>query len=218
MIYSNKRKLHLSGWLQRNGINEYNSPLKLQKFLFLYEAFAKAEGDSVDFSHLRGYERGPVFSNVWGDYTKDRMEFNYAADQEFEHPQESIDADRAKRSHFIVKTLSERELSELTHKMNIWKCKEGRIKSGEYQVNLDEEDFSESDRNMMVLLASMYPSSMINNSFVIECNNKYFVLKNEDVPQLTEQHCNTLAALSDNVELHNPVYVEIDDGGCLLID
>lgn len=218
MIYSNNRKLHLSGWLQENGINEYNSPLKLQKFLFLYEAFAKAEGDEVDFSHLRGYERGPVFSNVWGDYTKDRAEFNDAAKKEFENPQESINIDRAKRSHFIVMTLSERELSELTHKMNIWKCKESRIKRGEYQVNLEEKDFTESDTDMMVLLASMYPNSMIDNSIVIECNNKYFVLNKEDMPLLTEQHCNTLAALSENEKLHNPVYVDIDDGGCLLID
>ncbi len=218
MIYSNNRKLHLSGWLQKNGIIEYNSPLKLQKFLFLYEAFAKAEGDEVDFSHLRGYERGPVFSNVWGDYTKDRLEFNYEANRELEYPHESINIDRAKRSHFIVTTLSERELSELTHQMNIWKCKESRIRGGEYQVNLEEKDFTESDSNMMRLLISMYPSSMIDNSFVMEYNNKYFVLSKDNMPRLTEQHCNTLAALSENEELHNPVYVEIDDGGCLLID
>ncbi len=218
MIYSNNRKLQLSGWLQKNGITEYNSPLKLQKFLFLYEAFAKSEGENVDFSHLRGYERGPVFSNVWGDYTKDRIEFNIAAKREFERPQERINTDRAKRSHFIVMTLSERELSELTHKMNIWKCKEKRIKSGEYQVNLEENDFNESDRKMMALLSDMFPISMIDNSFVFECNSKYFVLNKDDMTRLTEQHYNTLATLSDNAELHNPVYVEIDDGGCLLID
>lgn len=41
MIYSNERKLLLSGWLQENNKESYNTPLKLQKSLLLYEAFAK---------------------------------------------------------------------------------------------------------------------------------------------------------------------------------
>lgn len=53
MLYSNKRKLSLSGWLQANYMPAYRSPLRLQKFLFMYEAFSKAEGDESDFSRLK---------------------------------------------------------------------------------------------------------------------------------------------------------------------
>ncbi len=48
------------------------------KFLLFYEAFAKTFGEQPDFSHLRGYKKGPVFSNVWGDYTKERASFDVA--------------------------------------------------------------------------------------------------------------------------------------------
>ena len=41
-----------------------------------YENFAKTFGEQPDFSHLRGYKKGPVFSNVWGDYTKERASFD----------------------------------------------------------------------------------------------------------------------------------------------
>ncbi len=68
MIYSNDRKRCLSGWLHQNSTIAYNTALKLQKFLLFYECFSKVSGEKADFGHLRGYKRGPVFSQVWGDY------------------------------------------------------------------------------------------------------------------------------------------------------
>ena len=38
MIYSNERKLCLSGWLKENSEKSYSKSLKPQKFLLLYEA------------------------------------------------------------------------------------------------------------------------------------------------------------------------------------
>ena len=81
MINSNTRKLTLSGWLRKNNPREYDSPLKLQKFLLFYELLSKTAGEQADFDHLRGYKRGPVFSNVWGDYTKERISFNEAVEK-----------------------------------------------------------------------------------------------------------------------------------------
>lgn len=57
MICSNERKLCLSGWLKENNSTSYETPLKLQKFLLFYEAFAKVSGENPDFSHLRGYKK-----------------------------------------------------------------------------------------------------------------------------------------------------------------
>lgn len=218
MIYSNSRKLLLSGWLKENGSTEYNSPLKLQKFLLFYEAFTKINGDTADFSHLRGYKRGPVFSNVWGDYTHERLAFDDAVQKEYSSAHEQIDEERAKKSQFIVSILSENELSELTHKLNIWNAKETRIMQGERQVDLCESDFSDNDARIMRLLEEMYPISLIDNSHIVEIDNHYFVFNKQDAGRLTEQHFDILSALSDNEQLSNPVYVELDEEGRLVVD
>lgn len=218
MVYSNERKLCLSGWLKHNNEKEYNTPLKLQKFLLFYEAFSKVSGETPDFSHLRGYKRGPVFSNVWGDYTKERDAFNHAADESYAEKRFAINEIRARKSAFVVSTMSENELSELTHSMNIWKSKEARIMSGEYQVNLEERDFNEEDRRIISLLDQMYPIELIDSSEVFNLDNHYFVFKKSHVPRLTEAHFDTLCTLSENEQLFNPVYVDIDEGGRLIID
>lgn len=218
MIYSNERKLCLSGWLRKNSKVEYDTPLKLQKFLLLYEAFSKASGETPDFSHLRGYKRGPVFSNVWGDYTKEREAFNCAADESYASRHFDINEVRARKCAFIVRILTENELSTLTHSMNLWKSKESRIMSGEYQVNLEEKDFNEQDKQIIRLLDQMYPIELIDDSEVIHIDNCSFVFKKNDIPRLTEEHFDILGALSENEQLTNPVYVEIEEGGRLVID
>lgn len=218
MICSNERKLCLSGWLRQNSKNEYDTPLKLQKFLLLYECFSKASGEKPDFRHLRGYKRGPVFSQVWGDYTKERAAFDKAADVSYHAGLVPIDETRAKKCAFIVGVLSESELSELTHSMNLWKSKEARILHGEYQVDLDEGDFNDDDVKIILLLDKMYPIELIDNSSVIGIDNQYFVFSKNDIPRLTEQHFDTLSVLAENRNLLNPVYVDIDEGGRLVID
>lgn len=218
MIFSNNRKLCLSGWLRQNSKKEYDTALKLQKFLLFYECFSKASGEVPDFGHLRGYKRGPVFSQVWGDYTKERAAFDRAADESYRSGNVPIDEARARKCAFIVGVLSESELSELTHAMNLWKSKEARILSGEYQVDLNESDFNDNDLKIISSLGRMYPDALIEDSSVVEIDNQYFVFHKNDIPRLTEQHFDTLSILAEKRELLNPVYVEIDEGGRLAID
>lgn len=218
MIYSNERKLCLSGWLKENSEASYNTPLKLQKFLLLYEAFAKTSGEQPDFSHLRGYKKGPVFSNVWGDYTKERAAFNAAAVEAYEAKRDDINIERAKKCAFVVNTMTETELSQLTHKMNLWKSKEPRIMRGEYNVDLYEKDFNEDDKTMIRLLDEMYPINMIDNFVIINLDKNYFVFSSEDSQKLTEEHFDVLMTLAEQENLHNPVYVDIDVEGRLLVD
>lgn len=218
MIHSNKRKLCLSGWLRQNCQTEYDTPLKLQKFLLLYESFSKVSGEKPDFSHLRGYKRGPVFSNVWGDYTKEREAFNHAAEESYTSGRYDINEVRARKCAFVVRILTENELSALTHNMNLWKSKESRIMSGEYQVDLEEKDFNEQDEQLIRLLDQMYPIELINDSEVIHIDNFSFVFNKNDISKLTEEHFDALCALSENEQLMNPVYVDIEEGGRLVID
>jgi hypothetical protein len=107
---------------------------------------------------------------------------------------------------------------ELTHSMNLWKTKEKRILGGEYQVDLEESDFNEDDVKIISALDKMYPIELIENSSVVEIDSHYFVFHKSDMPKLTEQNFDTLSNLAESGQLVNPVYVEIDEGGTLIID
>lgn len=218
MLYSNQRKLALSGWLQKHNNAAYSSPLRLQKFLFFYEVFAKVEDDEPDFNRMRGYKRGPVFSNVWGDYTKDRYQFNVQSLASYCSNPQLIDVRRAMRASFIVSSLTEKELSQLTHRFNIWNSKAPRIMAGEQQVDLYEADFSNEDNSLVRMLEAMYPDSLVNNSIVLSIGEKNFVLSVNDQIKFTEQHMDTIAMLAERADLHNPVFIEIDENGGLLVD
>lgn len=218
MVYSNKRKLLLSGWLMENGQEEYSSALKLQKFLFFYEAFTKIAGETPDWYSLKGYQNGPVFSTVFGDYTHERSAFDAAAHEEYEASHEHIDETRAIKSSFITKIMSEAELSALTHKLNIWMAKKDRITAGERQVELCASDLDRNDENILRALEQMYTLDFINNSHIIKMDTCYFLFSKDDLPKITENHYDTLGALAESQDLINPVYVEIDDEGRLLID
>jgi len=219
MINSNVRKLTLSGWLKKNSIIAFHSSLRFQKFLFFYEAFSKVDGDSdADFSGLKGYKNGPVFSTVWGDYTKESYAFEREADECFEENSEKVNNDRALQCAFIVMTLSESELSALTHIMNIWKSQEELINKGILQVPLYETDFNQNDVDLIKSLQSMYPVSLINSSKIIPMDNIYFVVNEDSFQKLNGEHFDILSALVKNEELHNPVFIDIDESGCLVID
>lgn len=217
MLHSTKRKLALSGWLKQHNWNEYDTPLKLQKFLLFYELFSKIDQEETDFYRLRGYERGPVFSTVWGDYTKERADFDKRAEEEYNNSS-FINDNRAKLSAFIVRVLPDKELSELTHQLNLWEKKKERIEAKEHNVTLNEEDFNEHDKNMMLSLSTMFPPELIENSVVHCIGDKCFVFDTEDARTLTEQDFDVLAELSAYPDLHNPVYVEKDDSGRLIVD
>ncbi|MCI9257862.1 hypothetical protein [Acutalibacter sp.] len=218
MLWSNERKLALSGWLNENHRSSYSSSLKLQKFLFFYECFSKVDGEEHDFSNLKGYKNGPVFSRVYGDYTKDRSEFNHEVVRAYHEQQHAVSEVRAAQCAFLVGTLSESELSSLTHEFNIWSAKKERILSGEYQVSLDESDFGTEDAGIVRQLQSAFPYDMIKNSSIIAVDGKYFVLSNDDAEKLTPTHEDTISALALNAELHNPIYLELDEDGRLLVD
>jgi len=218
MIYSNERKLSLSAWLKNNNPQEYASPLKLQKFLFLYEAFTKTAGEQADFERLRGYRNGPVFSTVWGDYTKERDAFELKAEESLKTNKEKINIDRAKQCGFIAAVQTERELSELTHGMNIWQARKDLIERGVSQVPLYEKDFNQSDYDFIKTLGSMFPINMIEASSIIRIDEVYFVIDKQKLQELTEEHYDALSIIAHEKELHNPVYLELEEDGRLLID
>ena len=219
MVNSNSRKLTLSGWLKEHNSESYNTPLKLQKFLFFYESFTKVAKEQPDFRRLRGYKNGPVFSDVWGDYTKERISFDKAVKEAYQKNSENINEKRAEKCSFIVRTLTEKELSDLTHEMNLWSSKEKLInEEGAYQVDLNESDFTSEDIRFINTLDSMYPTEIVENSTVITLGEKNFVFSNSDYEQLPKNYHDILSELSKNQDIYNPVFVELDEEGRFIID
>lgn len=218
MLYSNLRKRAVSGWLKNKYRRGFSSALKLQKFLFFYETLSKIDGDEADFSYLRGYENGPVFSNVYGDYIYRKEEFIEGVDQAYNEHSDIVNEERAVISSFLINILNEEELSDLTHELNIWMSKKDEIYSNAKQVSLDEEDLTNEDIDFMEMLRESYPIEFIESVEVIEIGNKNFIIKKDDIERLTEEQQNVLITLSSNEDLDNPVYVELSDDGVLLVD
>ncbi|WP_073998179.1 hypothetical protein [Anaerococcus urinomassiliensis] len=218
MLYSSNRKLNLSAWLLNNNKSAFDSPLKLQKFVLFYELFSRIDGEHAEFDHLRGWKRGPVFSNLWGDYTKDNSEFLIKCKEINDADNSDIDMERVQLADFIVSILNENELSNLTHELNLWSAKKDRILSGEQQVNLDIEDFSDDDVKLLNTLREMYPIDLINNIKILPISNYNILISDDDYNNLTEEHMDVLSEVVENGGLHNPVYVEIDENGAMDID
>lgn len=217
-LYSSDRKRTLSGWLKTNDSNTFTSNLKLQKFLFFYEAFSEVEGDKSEFDSLKGYQNGPVFSNVYGDVVHNRDVFSENVDKMYSENKSIISNDRANLSNFLVKIMNEEEISDLTHQFNIWKSKEERINNGEKQVPLSKEDFNSEDISMVNALKQMYPKEYVDSVSVLDLEKKSFVLNKDDLQKCTDDHLDAFLKLAENETLDNPVYVSFDENGVMILD
>lgn len=218
MIWSNKRKLSLSGWLKKNDYSSFDTPLKLQKFLFFYESYAKVDSDDYDFTKLKGYKNGPVFSQVWGDYTKERQDFEKKSRAAYEEGSSIINEPRAKIIDFFIRVSSPVELSEVTHHMDIWSKKKDRIDQNEKEVELDSHDFSEHDADVIETIKQAFPITYVESHQILSVGDKGFIISNTDAVKLTPEQLDILQTLSQDPELDNPVYVHLDENGGIIVD
>nr|WP_319218556.1 hypothetical protein [uncultured Trichococcus sp.] len=218
-LNTNSRRLAIVAWLKDNAPEEFYKSLKVQKFLFFYESFSKIIDSEYSFEYLKGYKNGPVFSEVYGDYTYRNDELvSTIESMDGDSIISKINLDIAKKARFLVQILSEEELSELTHSYNVWSSKEEKINNGVKQVDLFEQDFDENDDFLTESLLTMYSEEFIDENTILNIENTKFVLSNQDYSVLTEIQKSILQNLADNENLENPVYVTIDEEGVLLID
>lgn len=217
-VNSNERKLKLSSWLKYNQRREFSSNLKLQKFLFFYEVFSKIDEEKdYDFSYLRAYPNGPVFSNVYGDYNYQTTAFWKRLDQLGAPSIEGVNYERAKLAGFLVKILNEEELSDVTHEFDAWKKYKGAIKRGEKNITILEDDFTQNDFFLLETLREMYPIELIENSEVISILDKNFIISKDILPRLTKEQKDLFLTLADE-NLHNPVFIDLTEEGVMLVD
>lgn len=225
MINSTQRKLALSGWLHKEASADYDSTFKHQKFLFFYEALSKVANDEYEFSGLKGYKLGPVFSAVWGDRNNEAEAFLMKAQEVYGKNPKLIDIKRAAVGLFIVQAFTMAELIRITHTMNIWNSKKAEIEKAhlvndnkECDIQLLETDFSEQDASIVSNMATAFPYEFVDSVKVINVMEKNFVLPNQDAEKLTPEQYDILFQLCSESELENPVYAYIDEDGAIVVD
>lgn len=80
---------------------------------------------------------------------------------------------------------------------------------------MSKEDITDDDIAILELLKS---SELDYGYEILRIGQKNFVFSKEDFEKLNEEHLELLDSLSTNEELLNPVYVEVESNGRLVID
>lgn len=80
---------------------------------------------------------------------------------------------------------------------------------------MSQEDITDDDIAILELLKSSEPDYGYE---ILRIGQKNFVFSKEDFEKLNEEHLELLDSLSTNEELLNPVYVEVEPNGRLVID
>ena len=180
-------------------------------------------GDEYEFSGLKGFRLGPVFSAVWGDRNHEADAFISGASEAYQKHPEYIDLDRAAIGLFIVQAFTAEELTRITHAMNIWNKKKSEIEKAlaenpvePQDIPLLESDFNEQDALMIKNMAVAFPSEFVNNVQVIAVGDTNFVFQKQE--RLTPEQYDVLFQLDLEGELENPVYALIDEDGAIIID
>ncbi|EHO77615.1 hypothetical protein LDK09_09400 [Fusobacterium animalis] len=209
----NDRKLALLKWLNIKNSNYSN--LQTQKFLFFYEMFQFINNKDYDITNLKAYKNGPVFSDVYGfqRYEKDFLESTVNANNDTSY---NVDKENVEKALFLTSTMTDTELSDLTHQLDMWKSKKKLIDDGKKQIPIELSDISSEDKEK---LKKIYKTALLIDNFkIIKIANKIFLIKKEELNDLTDEHYEVLDLLSQENDLINPVYLSIDGEGVLLVD
>ena len=111
--------------------------------------------------------------------------------------------------------MTDSELSKLTHEFNMWKVHQKQIAQNIKQIPMNEEDITEEDKEILSFIKISEPDY---DYQILKLGEKRFVFSKDDFNQLSDGHLELLDSLSNSEELINPVYVELDSDGRLLID
>jgi hypothetical protein len=82
---------------------------------------------------------------------------------------------------------------------------------------LEQEEIS-NEPTLFAKCQELYTEEFIDSVIVIAINEYRFLIKKEDHKQLPQQLLSTLMEIAEKEEMSNPVYVEVDEDGVLLLD
>ncbi|MCV3754208.1 hypothetical protein [Ureaplasma zalophigenitalium] len=214
MINTKKLFFLLLKWLVQQKIWWKINHLKIHKFVFFYMLFAWLLNIDYDFSYSQPYTNGPVFTQIYGDYT-------YRYDLLNEHLKQDIKIKNvnehcAQKSLFLIMTHTCAELSKITHNFPFWnKWQQTSSKDG--KPNSFLIDFLDNTDKQMI--GFLYTCCQEYRRVKIICiHENYFVTSNNFVGNFKTDEIEILQKLSHKKILVNPVYIERSDSGVLIID
>ncbi|MEB7778919.1 hypothetical protein NGB30_00015 [Mammaliicoccus fleurettii] len=214
VIWSKDNKLEKIKWLEdENSINDMSS-LQIQKFLFFSEMFNRETNQNYDLYKLKAYKKGPVFSDVYGDYTyrKDKL-LEEVSKKDISFSEQEIE--NMRRAKILTLIHNNQDLSNLTHKFDLWKSKEERLHSGEREIKIQENDITLHDSKLFNQLYNYVDT--LKEYKIVKVNDKVFLFKENEKDLLEDHMLETLEKISEDSSLINPVYVDIEDG-VLVVD
>ncbi|WP_406615553.1 hypothetical protein ACJA25_00175 [Mycoplasmopsis hyopharyngis] len=190
---------------------------KLHKCLFLYEMFQLIDKKDFNLGYLKAYKNGPVFSDVFGDFTYNNENDNFKKhliNKNFKDNEAiNIDESNLRKALFIVKTCTPTEISNVTHHLDAWK---NTFKEDKEQIAILKKDITDHDIEILKLIKN---SALEYNEDLIIKNvqNKFFIFQ-KDI-KLNGKIWEKIEKLATCDDLINPIYVlGIDEEGDLIID
>ncbi|MCG2371377.1 DUF4065 domain-containing protein [Staphylococcus epidermidis] len=213
-IWSSSEKLKKLKWLKEHGYLESMSPLQIQKFLFFSEMFNLVTNENYTLHKLRAYKNGPVFSDVYGDITYRKSELLEELDT-IEMKYNSTQEENLNKALFITNTQTDEDLSEITHNLDLWYSKIDLINQNTQNIPIRNNDITDRDKKSISNFREY--ANYLSNYQIIKIKDKIFLVNNNDIDKLEDNMLQTLEMISDDNNLVNPVYVDIEDG-VLLID
>lgn len=213
-IWSSSEKLKKLKWLKEHGYLESMSPLQIQKFLFFSEMFNLVTNENYTLHKLRAYKNGPVFSDVYGDITYRKSELLEELDT-IEMKYNSTQEENLNKALFITNTQTDEDLSEITHNLDLWYSKIDLINQNTQNIPIRNNDITDRDKKSISNFREY--ANYLSNYQIIKIKDKIFLVNNNDIDKLEDNMLQTLEMISDDSNIVNPVYVDIEDG-VLLID
>ncbi|MBU7228971.1 type II toxin-antitoxin system antitoxin SocA domain-containing protein [Staphylococcus pseudintermedius] len=213
-IYSEEIKLKKLKWLKINGYLESMSPLQIQKFLFFSEMFNLVTNEDYTLHKLKAYKNGPVFSDVYGDITYRKSELLTNLDT-IDMKYNSTQEENLNKALFITNTQTDKDLSDITHNLDLWYSKIDLINQNVQHISITDKDITDKDKKSITNFREY--ASYLSDYQIIKIKDKIFLINNNDIDKLEDRMLQTMEMVSDDDNLVNPVYVDIEDG-VLLID
>lgn len=188
-------------WLYNNSedINEI-SGLKQQKFLLFYNLFLLAKKKEANFTSLKAWTNGPVYTQVHS-----AIKYHYTYKELFQYIEEdySIDDVLAHITKFIVELLSDEEISNLTHDFDFWKNAIGKEDS-----KIEIKDISINDLKKINNIINNCDLEFIMNHKVISSPQAKIIVKKEDYQFIKDNFKEGI----DNLITEKPIKIELSEG------
>lgn len=184
--------------------------LRQHKFLFFYNVFAKLEGKQYSLDNLKAFADGPVFNDIYFENAKfDRNLTDITIPSEF--LLSNIDLEILELTNLLVASLTDTEISNLTHTFDCWKENwhvddKGRVDLS-MSNDISEDNFSDRD-NKFIIDLNGYIRDLSKSRKLYKSKNNVLAIAKKSYEKLVNEYKDDLDLIQEG---YNPVFVELDE-------